>query len=547
MTRAPSDDGHRRPGWLRGLRGRLLLAFVLVTVLGAAAAVVTSSIVARDALLEENQRQATSTLHTRITAVAPSLDLPPDQATLDRLREAVGGRVFVVGPDLTSSRDLGADLLPEQLRAAVRDGDHLVTQRVVHDGTPWLLVGTPLVTTAPDGARSPSGIEVYAARDLTDVQERIDALTARALATSALILPLAVLLALLAARSVLRPVRDLRDTARRLADGDLDARTSSDVSARGSDELADLTGTINHMAASVQSSMAAMSRMEADARRFAADVSHELRTPLSTLTAVMEVLDAATDDVDPDAREAARLAIAETHRLVQLVEDLMEVSRFDAGTVTGRIEDADATAVVVETLRTRGWTDQVQVTAPERAPARFDRRRIDVVVANLVGNALRHGAPPVHVRIVADRDIWRIEVSDGGPGLPPDVIEHVFDRFYKADAARSRSGGSGLGLAIARENARLHGGDLTAGHTDDGGALFVLTLPITGPPTGRPADRPPTGSRPPDLPATGRARADVPATGPATNDPSATGWRPTDRLSTGPTATSTDQQPKEPT
>ncbi|MBE1878232.1 sensor histidine kinase [Myceligenerans pegani] len=461
------------PGRFRGLRARLLVAFVLVTVLGAAAAAWTGAVLARNALLEESRRQAATTIGGRVTAVAPTLDLPPDQVTLDRLRDAVGGRALVVHENRTSARGLDAGVLPDELRAAVRGGDRIVTQRVVADGTPWLLVGTPLVTTAPDGARTPSGIEVYAARDLADVQRQIDGLTTRALATAAIVLPLAIVLALLAARSVLRPVRDLRDTARRLADGDLGARSPP----RGSDELADLTLTVNRMAGSVQTSMEAMRRMEADARRFAADVSHELRTPLATLTAVMEVLDGATDDLDRDAREAAELAIAETHRLVRLVEDLMEVSRFDAGTARLRVEDADATAVVRETLRARGWTDQVRVDAPEHLPARFDRRRIDVVVANLVGNALRHGRQPVRVGVCASADTLRIEVSDRGPGLPDDVIGHVFDRFYKADAARVRSGGSGLGLAIARENARLHGGDLTAGNDDGGGARFVLTLP----------------------------------------------------------------------
>jgi two-component system sensor histidine kinase MtrB len=98
-------------------------------------------------------------------------------------------------------------------------------------------------------------------------------------------------------------------------------------------------------------------------------------------------------------------------------------------------------------------------------------------VANLAGNALRHGEPPVRVAVSESREDVRIEVTDRGPGLPARVVPHVFDRFYKADAARTRTPGSGLGLAIALENARLHGGDLTAGNADGGGARFVLSLP----------------------------------------------------------------------
>jgi two-component system sensor histidine kinase MtrB len=234
------------------------------------------------------------------------------------------------------------------------------------------------------------------------------------------------------------------------------------------------------MAESVQTSMAAMRAMEADARRFAADVSHELRTPLSTLTAVVEVLASVTDEMADglaaDVRESAALAITATHRLVRLVEDLMEVSRFDAGTAVLRVEEVDVADAVWHSLRARDWLGRVDLVAHQAIRLRCDRRRLDVIVANLVGNALRHGTPPVRVHLWSDREQVRIEVTDHGPGLPEHVLSHVFDRFYKADAARTRTPGSGLGLAIALENARLHGGDIAAANAE-GGARFVLRLP----------------------------------------------------------------------
>jgi len=109
--------------------------------------------------------------------------------------------------------------------------------------------------------------------------------------------------------------------------------------------------------------------------------------------------------------------------------------------------------------------------------ARLDPRRVDVILANLVGNALRHGAPPVSVRLSADPQWIALEVRDHGHGLDAAVLPHVFDRFYKANAARARSEGSGLGLAIARENARLDRGDLAVANAPDGGAVFTLRLP----------------------------------------------------------------------
>ncbi len=449
---------------LRGLRARLLVAFVLVAVLAAAAAAWSSARSASAALVATTQQRLAGTLTGQIATIAPQLTYPPTQDSLDRLRAALGANTLVTYGELRSGD--GADLGTDSLRAVVRGEKRLVTQRLIAGETPWLLIGTPVMLTAPDGARVPSGIEVYSAHDLTGVEEQIDRLTRSAAITAAMALPLAVLLALLAAGSVLRPVRKLRDTARRLAAGDLDARTPP----RGADELADLTVTVNEMAESLQ-------RMQADAKRFAADVSHELRTPLSTLTAVVEVMAATADTMEPDARESARLAITETHRLVRLVEDLMEVSRFDAGTAQMRWEETDVAVAVRDCLRSRGWLEQVELLVPEEISLRLDRRRLDVVVANLVGNALRYGAPPVRVRISVLPDQVRVEVTDHGPGLPEHVLPKVFDRFYKADTARTRTPGSGLGLAIARENARLHGGDLTADNTVDGGARFELRLP----------------------------------------------------------------------
>jgi len=473
--------------WPRGLRARLVVAFVLVAVLGAAAAAWASARSASDALAAGAERQSVETVRSQITSVTAGLTYPPNQSALDQLAATVGADTLVTYQNLRATTGPDTGLVTTAVQAAARGGDALVVQRIVAAGKPWLVVGTPIMITSVSGARSPSGIEVYTVRDLTGVQQQIDGLTRSAALTTGLALPVAVVLALVAAGSVLRPVRRLRDTARRLSAGDLDARAVP----RGADELADLTATLNAMAGSVQDSMAAMRRMQDDARRFAAHAAHELRTPLSTLTAVMDVLADASDAMEGDARESAQLAIAETQRLVQLVEDLMEVSRFDAGTARLRTEDVEVVGAVRDCLRSRGWTARVELRAEGEIWLRCDRRRLDVIVANLVGNALRHGAPPVAVRVSAsDGQVW-VEVTDSGPGLSEHVLPHVFDRFYKADEARTRAPGNGLGLAIALENTMLHGGELTAGNADGntdgdggggggGGARFVVRLPRRG-------------------------------------------------------------------
>ena len=466
----------------RGLRSRLVAAFVLVTVAAAGAAAWSSARSASGALVEATQRQLIQGLVDEVDQQAPTLTYPPDQQSLDRLRTAIGPGTLVVYRD---RRSVGAEdseterLIDDGLRARVESGDRLLAQRVEDGGTPYLVLGTPVLLTRPDGSQEPSGIEVYALRDLTPVARQVDHVSRSALSAAALVLPAAVLLALLAARTVLRPVRDLRDTANRLAGGDLDARSPP----RGADELAELTTTINAMATSLQGSMTEMDRRHTAARRFVADVSHELRTPLAALTAVAEVLADTVRDLEPDARESAALAVTETARLVRLVEDLMEVSRFDAGTADLRAEPIDLVAAVRDSLRVRGWLDLVAVVAPAELCLAADPRRIDVIVTNLVGNALRHGAPPVEVHLARRGRIVTVTVSDLGPGLPAELRSRVFDRFYKADAGRTRSAGSGLGLSIALANARLHGGDLEVTEPPSGrGACFVLTLPA-GPET----------------------------------------------------------------
>jgi two-component system sensor histidine kinase MtrB len=182
-----------------------------------------------------------------------------------------------------------------------------------------------------------------------------------------------------------------------------------------------------------------------------------------------------------DGTAAARLVGHEIRHLNRLVEDLIEISRFDAGSAQLIAEDTDVAAAVRECLRSRNWTG-ICPDVPAGLTVRLDRRRFDVIVANLVGNALRHGDPPVAVRAsiqagLPGADELVLEVRDHGNGLPAGAIVHVFDRFFKADSARTRSEGSGLGLAIAQETARLHGGWIDAANDPDGGAVFTVRLP----------------------------------------------------------------------
>ncbi|MGA4840661.1 ATP-binding protein [Streptomyces sp. G45] len=483
---APRRRPPRAWGVPRGLRTRLVVAFLAVALLGTVTATALAYREASDALLKRAQDSAQDDLRARVDILAPDFGIPPDQRSLKRFAASVAAglaeRPLVVAryENLKAASDGPPDdpRITSDLRAAVRASGRMSAQRVTYRDEPYLAVGTPVTY---EGGRT-SRLEVFTVKPLRAEERDTEALLVSVRDGLLPVLAVTAALALLAARTVLRPVRDLGRATRRLAEGDLSTR----VVPRGRDELASLARDFNTTADALEASVGELREQEAKARRFVADVSHELRTPLAAMTMMATVLDEDADRLPPDTAHAARTVSAETARLTRLVDDLMEMSRFDAGVARLRLTEADLAATVRSCLSLRAWTDRVEARLPDRLAALIDVRRVDVIVANLVGNALRHGAPPVTVTLTADAHTATLTVADHGPGLPPDALAQVFDRFYKADQARTRSEGSGLGTAIALENARLHGGTVDAANRPDGrpGAVFTLRLPL------RATDRP---------------------------------------------------------
>jgi two-component system sensor histidine kinase MtrB len=476
----PRRWAHRRGGpertssfrLLVGLRPRLVIAFVVVALVSGAAVAAASYRQARNELLQNTQNSFAGNFRENLEQLAPSIRYPPGQQELDRISDAING-VVIFGKARSGTLAGGIPDVPASLRTAVEQKDRLVAQRVTSGGAAYVVAGTRLGTNANQA----SGIEVYAARSLTAEQSGVDRLARSAAAIMGLAVLLAVLLALGAAAGVLRPVRELRGGARDLANGRLDTR----LRPRGADELAELVRTFNTMAATMEHNVGELRRMEANGRRFVADVSHELRTPLTAMTAVTEALDEEAVSLDGDAAVAARIVSTETKKLRQLVDNLIEISRFDARGATLRVEEVNVAMAVAATLAARGWTDEVKADLPTDIMIEVDRRRLDVIVANLVGNALKHGATPVTVDVWTDAGWLVLTVTDSGSGLAPEILPYVFERFYKADSARARSEGSGLGLAIAWENAQLHGGSIEAGNAPGAGARFTLRIPVATP------------------------------------------------------------------
>jgi signal transduction histidine kinase len=235
--------------------------------------------------------------------------------------------------------------------------------------------------------------------------------------------------------------------------------------------------TVAAAVAVLQSRLAAVAETRARERRFTSDVAHELRTPLTALVAEASLLQDHLDRIPPEARRPAELLVQDVGRLRRLVEELMEISKLDAGGDDMLLEPVDFPALVRAVLRARGWESRVRVEGPPLV-IESDRRRLERIAANLIGNALEHGGRDVSVRTSREGDRAFLEVSDRGPGISSEALPYIFERFYKGDPSRSGRG-TGLGLAIARENARLLGGDIVVESEPGEGSRFVVRLPLT--------------------------------------------------------------------
>ncbi len=287
---------------------------------------------------------------------------------------------------------------------------------------------------------------------------------------------LALVLALLLSYRLLRPVGDLTRAAAKLASGDLSQR----VVVRTKDEIGALGMAFNNMAASLEQANQARKAMTAD-------IAHELRTPIAIQRAHLEALE---DGVYPLTIENLQPVLEQTGSLTRLVEDLRTLALADAGELALERSPVDLPALVQRVVERfqpeaerQGIRLEVETAPQDQTLARLslDSGRIEQIVNNLLSNALRYTPEAGVVRVCVGRqgDWAEMRVADSGPGIPAEALPRLFERFYRADKARSReAGGSGLGLAIARQLALAHGGDLTAANRPEGGAEFILRLPV---------------------------------------------------------------------
>lgn len=439
---------------------------MLVAGLSAVAVAVSSYLLVRQAWLEDSLRRADADVRYQLVLAEQFLPLGDARqaSLLDSFARSDRDVVLVSGGVAAPSNPAVDPPIPAGLQDSVAEGQ-LAYQRVAAGGRELLLVG---------GRIGGSAAQLYVVYSEDRIHDDLAQLRTVLLTGALAVTLVAALVGYALARRTLEPVGRAAAAARAVAGGLLTTRLP--VSAN--DEFGAWAASFNRMAEALEAKIEALSQAQERERRFTADVAHELRTPVTALVAEASLLREHVAELPAQARRPAELLVGDVVRLRQLVDALMEISRLDGGREVVRDQPVDLVEVVRAIIAARGWGEQVRFDAPP-VMVHTDPRRLERVLANLIANAVEHGGAGVEVRLgPAGPAVVRVDVADRGPGIAPEHLPHLFDRFYKADPARA-SAGSGLGLAIARENARLIGAGIEVRSEQGVGTEFRVTLPVT--------------------------------------------------------------------
>jgi len=457
----------RRPG----LRARIVIAFGLSAMLVSIVLAAIAYGLARSNILDGRENSALRTVAFNANQISRRIldDTEPEQIDeiLQGLSTPAGSLPLVRFQDEWQARDsleFGQEDVTGSLLQAVVDQSTPSQMRYRISDTLFLVIGIPI--TDKDAT-------YFEATPLADVEDTLGSLALALALGGAVTIVTGIGLGFWVARRVLLPLSDISEAAEAIAAGDLDTR----LEAEADRDLGRLTTSFNHMASGLQE------RIERDAR-FASEVSHELRSPLMTLTASVEVLKTRRDELPERSQTALDLLSTDVERFQQLVEDLLEISRFDVGAAALQLSQFEISEFVRNAVDVADPARKTPVRYADTLPGtaiRADKRRLARVIANLIDNAAKYGDGASEISIDRRGDVIRIAVEDHGPGVADDERTAIFARFSRGSEGGRRGSGTGvgLGLALVDEHVRLHGGRVwVEDRIDRGpGSRFVVELP----------------------------------------------------------------------
>ena len=443
----------------RSLRARTILYLGAGTLLVAVLFAVATYLLARSYLLEARVQgvQRRAAIDARLTT--SRLATPGTDAS-DVLNDLGPSSVSAVlihrsGSWFSSSLDVGADSVPAAL-VRMSSGGSAGYQVVAGPQGDVIVVGVPLPGV---------GGELYEVAPLDDLVRSLNILGLILLIGTVFAAAAGVGIGVWSSRRVLEPLDGVATAAAQIAGGQLSRR----LEPTDDPDLVTIVGSFNSMVDALQT------RIERDAS-FAADVSHELRTPLTTLVAAVDLLQARSEQMTAVQRQALDLTSAELERFRRLLDELIELARFDAGLPGQQLQPVDLRCLVEQSLAMRGLPATLARGDTELL-VNADRARLERAFANLVENADRYGGGVVGVQVARDGTGAAVLVDDAGPGVPLGDRERVFARFATSGGSRGSARGTGLGLAIVKETAMSLGGEVWCTERPGGGARFVLWLP----------------------------------------------------------------------
>ncbi|WP_455904574.1 MtrAB system histidine kinase MtrB [Microbacterium sp.] len=498
--------------WRSSLRFRTLTITLLLTSTAILITCVTMALVIQSDLFESRKNEALEDAARSVNQAQATLDataLGDDPAALPELwdsvqedlgrnstAEGLAGFRMEVDPDIPLNgftAGLSDNLISSGLRNRVVEFDdwqswQSVSLEVGGREVPGIIVGQQL--RVPEAGP----FAIYFAYDLADADNTLLFVQRTLWVAGIGLVAIVAAISFIVLRTVSTPIVEAAETSARLASGDLGVR----IDVHGEDEIATLGRSFNAMADSIESQIKELGELSLVQQRFVSDVSHELRTPLTTIRLAADMLNDQRGAFDPTTARTTELLHTQVQRFETLLSDLLEISRYDAGSVQLELE-ATSLAHLAEDI-----IEQMQPLADDRgselrlvapggySPVDMDPRRVRRVLRNLIGNAIEHGeGRPIVVTVDSNQHAVAAGVRDFGLGMDPADAERVFDRFWRADPSRQRTlGGTGLGLSIALGDATLHGGSLDVWSELGVGTNFVLTLPRRGDATEGPSPIP---------------------------------------------------------